>query len=167
MEDYVHIGLDVHKKLISYCVKDVCGRSCSQANSCYEGATRPVDERTSPPWQWPWTRPSSRLGSRYLSACAASEGGASADCCVENQAPSNVSSLAGRSHNPFCARPLGLRQQRDVWLSMKRTSAVRARNASCSPNECMHALPEGVGRAFALLTRTYHGGEEVVHDPCP
>jgi hypothetical protein len=38
-----YIGLDVHKKTISYCVKDAAGRSIKKARSDRRGAAISVD----------------------------------------------------------------------------------------------------------------------------
>ena len=39
MESMYYIGLDVHKKLISYCVKDASGRIHAQGTDCCHATT--------------------------------------------------------------------------------------------------------------------------------
>src|SRR5260370_38298092 len=61
----------------------------------------------------------------------------------------------------FC--PLG----RDLsWMSgsqSKRNHRREARTRAEAPKSFMHALlPKRVGRAFALLTRTYHGWRKII-----
>ncbi len=64
----------------------------------------------------------------------------------------------------FCARPLaGLRQQMEVWFYIG-TTAERPTHAAKNQKEfCTRAPPKRVGRAFALLTKTYHGSRVTGH----
>ena len=60
----------------------------------------------------------------------------------------------------FCSRPLvGLRQQMDVWFyTEKGTTAERhEKRAEELEGFVSGASPKRVRRAFALLTKTYHG----------
>src|SRR5258708_26570051 len=61
----------------------------------------------------------------------------------------------------FCAGPSGLRQQMDVWFSIEEEPPPRGAKAIWRDLKTfVSAPPERVRRAFALLTRTYHGGRQ-------
>src|SRR6266852_1453500 len=69
-----------------------------------------------------------------------------------------VSRLAGDHELNLLCRPSGPRQQMDVWFSIKEEPPPRGAKASWRKLKTFgSAPPERVGRAFALLTRTYHG----------
>ena len=59
----------------------------------------------------------------------------------------------------FCSRPLdGLKQQMEVWFYLQWESQPRGQHTRRRTRRNLHrAPPQRVGRAFALLTKTYHG----------
>src|SRR6266850_1302130 len=72
--------------------------------------------------------------------------------------PSNCFETGRRSPTQSSVRPFGPRQQMDVWFSIEEEPSPRGAKASWrNLKTFVSAPPKRVRRAFALLTRTYHG----------
>src|SRR5882724_8966688 len=72
--------------------------------------------------------------------------------------PSNCFETGRRSPTQSSVRPFGPRQQMDVWFSIEEEPPPRGTKASWrNLKTFVSAPPRRVRRAFALLTRTYHG----------
>ena len=67
MENMYYIGLDVHKKTISYCVKDGSGRIYAEAEIPATRLDLDMWMKTLPqPWTAAWKRPFSLPGSTII-----------------------------------------------------------------------------------------------------
>jgi hypothetical protein len=125
MQTMYYIGLDVHKRTISYCVKD--GSGTIHAEGAIPATRFDLDRwmKTLPqPWWWKrvaaslrrvWRRTRRISSARRLPGLAVKPTGrksASSGCSHRL-----VSRLAGNTNSIFCSRPLaGLRQQMEVWF---------------------------------------------------
>ena len=120
MHSMYYIGLDVHNRVISYCVKDGGGTIHGEGKI---PATRVDLDRWMKTLPQPWT-----------AAMEASYG-----------------------------QPHQLRQQMEVWFYFRiETTAERPTRRAEGRKEFTPALlPKRVRRAFALLTKTYHGSRVI------
>src|SRR5258708_8268697 len=133
METMYYIGLDVHKKLISYCVKDVSGRMHAQGKIPATRCDLDLWMKTLPQ---PWTVAMEATIFTawiydHLQPHAAAVKVAHPLMLRVTEAPIELfRDLQEITNSIFCAGPSGLRQQMDVWFSIEEEPAPRGTNTS-------------------------------------
>src|SRR5260221_1693563 len=128
MEPMYYIGLDVHKREISYCVKDSGGKVYAEGSLPTTRIDLDLWMKTPPqPWSAAMAcqvSPLSRLG----------EGAQALDAPVDK-----FRDWQEITNSIFCSRPLaGLRQQMEVWFYLNEEPQLRSQHTRRRTRKNLH-----------------------------